>query len=222
MGEDRIVQQHVANGSTAPVLVPFDDVAARVDELVTFFERHPDPEIRDRVVELLQCVDALHRSPLKRLVALLETYQWDGGAGASIPPLERARSDPLISRLLELYDLLPLEVDPRQAVEEALAEVRPYIESHGGSVHAVAVADGVVTIELSGHCRGCTASQLTLRGVIEQVLRARVRGFQRMEVVPPAEPATPHPPPARPVISLEQLMAELKGRAARREKAPGG
>lgn len=189
----------------------------RVDELVRFFEQHPDAEVRERMVELLQCIDALHRSPLKRLAGLLDSYDWDGGAWASIPPLERAQNDPLVRRLLELYDLVPAEVDPalqREQAEQAVMQVRPYVESHGGGVAVASVEEGVVTVELSGHCRGCTASQATLRGLVEQALREQVDGFLRMEVVQATEPATPHPPPAAPVITLGQLTASLRVKAS--------
>lgn len=197
---------------TEATLVPYDDVAARVDELVRFFETHPDSVVQESAIELLQLVDALHRSPLKRLFALLETYSWDSGSGLSIPPLERARSDHLIRRLLQLYDLVPPdqeEIDPEAEVEAALEQVRPYIQSHGGDVRAVEIMDGIVTVELSGHCRGCTASQATLRGVVEETLRAYVTNFERMEIVQPHEPVTSHPPPSSPIIGLEQLRATL-------------
>ncbi len=194
-------------------LVPYDDVAARVDALVQFFEMHPDSAVQESAIELLQLVDALHRSPLKRLFALLETYSWDSGSGLSIPPLERARSDHLIRRLLQLYDLVPPdheEINPEAEVEAALEQVRPYIQSHGGDVRAVDVTEGIVTVELSGHCRGCTASQATLRGVVEETLRAYVTNFERMEIVQTDEPVTSHPPPTSPLIGLEQLRATLK------------
>ena len=198
--------------SPEPQRVPFDEVATRVDELVSYFEQHPDAEVRDRMAELLQCVDALHRSPLRRLIGLLESYGWDGGAWSSIPPLERAHGDPLVRRLLELYDLAPVEADPvvqREQAQQAVAQVRPYVESHGGDVTVVEVAGGVITVELSGHCRGCTASQATLRGLVEQALREHVDGFQRMEIVQLPEPVAPHPPPGKPLITLDQLLATL-------------
>jgi len=204
--------------SAGPVKVPYDEIVARVDQLVSLFEAHPDAMIRDRVEELLQCVDALHRAPLQRLEALLETYGWDGGGGMTIPPLDRALNDPLIRRLFELYDLAPVELSAetlRADVERALEQVRPYVESHGGGVRATSVVGGTVTVELSGHCQGCTASQATLRGVIEQTLRENVTGFERMEIVQPPEDVTPHPPPIAPMISLQQLLATLPGAAVR-------
>jgi hypothetical protein len=69
--------------------------ALRVDALVRHFEEHPDPVVRDEVVELLQQVDSLHRGGLRRLATLLRA------AG-----LERRALDEAEVRLLyTLYDL---------------------------------------------------------------------------------------------------------------------
>ena len=108
-------------GEVDLALLPYDEAAARLDALIGYFEGHPDDAVREHVEELLQLVDALHRTPLSRLVALLETYAWDGG-GPSVPPLERARADAVIGRLLQLYDLAPL---PPGAVEDPMAAPAP-------------------------------------------------------------------------------------------------
>ena len=77
-----------------------------------------------------------------------------------------------------MYDLAP--VDDRTQVEEALDEVRPYIESHGGEVTLLEVDDGVVHLQMSGACQGCAGSSMTLRRGIEQRLRERYPGFQQV------------------------------------------
>ncbi|MDP9365326.1 MAG: Rieske (2Fe-2S) protein [Chloroflexota bacterium] len=78
----------------------FRAVGWHLDELVREFEGLPFPEVRDRVFELLQTVDALHRAGLVRLVDLLR----DHGGGES---LEQAAADPIVRTLLVLYDLAP-------------------------------------------------------------------------------------------------------------------
>ena len=69
--------------------------ALQVDELIRAFEDHPDPLIRDQVIELLQRVDALHRAGLMRLANLLRA------AGLE----RRALDDPEVRLLYVLYDL---------------------------------------------------------------------------------------------------------------------
>lgn len=59
------------------------------------------------------------------------------------------------------------------AVRELLERrINPSIASHGGRISAERVADGAVYLRMSGGCQGCAASQLTLRGGVERVLRA--------------------------------------------------
>ena len=48
-------------------------------------------------------------------------------------------------------------------VLQALDEVRPYLDSHGGGVELVEVVDGVVRLRLYGSCNGCPSSTMTLR-----------------------------------------------------------
>lgn len=45
--------------------------------------------------------------------------------------------------------------------------------SHGGSIELVDVADGVVTVKLSGACHGCAAASVTLHDRLEEELRRR-------------------------------------------------
>ena len=72
------------------------DLLARVDGLVKEIEGLPDPATRERVLDLLQGVDAIHREALTRLVRLFK----DG-------VLAQVVTDPAIRTLMELYDLMP-------------------------------------------------------------------------------------------------------------------
>ena len=76
----------------------WDSLISRVDHLVREMERLPDPRLRQRVFELLQGIDAMHREALHRLVRLFK----EGVLGKVI-------TDPAIRTLMDLYDLLPPE-----------------------------------------------------------------------------------------------------------------
>lgn len=56
-------------------------------------------------------------------------------------------------------------------VDDALQDIRPFLQGDGGDVTLVAVADGVVTVRLSGACGGCSLSAGTLSDVIERRLK---------------------------------------------------
>ena len=66
-------------------------------------------------------------------------------------------------------------------VAAVLDLVRPSLLADGGDVRLVDVSeDGIVTVELTGACRGCPLSELTLANGIERVLRERVTGVVRV------------------------------------------
>jgi len=135
--------------------VEFGEAVRQLDDLVVQIEREGD----DRALALLQLIDAIHR-PALELIA----------NGQADHPIARA--------LLAMYDLAP--VDEIVQVEEALDEVRPYVESHGGRLDLLGVDDGVVRVSLSGSCQGCAGSEVTLRRGVEEVLRERYPGFREL------------------------------------------
>ncbi|MBU4484122.1 NifU family protein [bacterium] len=73
----------------------------------------------------------------------------------------------------------------REAVEKVLnEEVRPMLEIHGGGVELVDVTDdGIVKVKLQGACGCCPSAQMTLKGVVEAALKAKVPGVKGVEAV---------------------------------------
>ncbi|NDY42097.1 NifU family protein [Dissulfurirhabdus thermomarina] len=61
-------------------------------------------------------------------------------------------------------------------VEAALSKVRPMLQRDGGDVELLGVdeATGVVTVRLTGACKGCAMSQMTLKAGIERMLKSEV------------------------------------------------
>lgn len=63
----------------------------------------------------------------------------------------------------------------REKVQSALDKIRPTLQKDGGDVVLVDVSDdGVVTVQLTGACKGCPMSQMTLKDGIEKFLKAEV------------------------------------------------
>ena len=164
------------------VLNRLEGLLAEIDQL--------DEEVRRPVLELLDGLDALHRTALERLPEAL------GAEG-----VERLRGeDPALAWLLDTYGI---GADERAAAERALDSVRPYIHSHGGEVELLDASGGVVHVRLAGACSGCAASAITLREGVEAALREGVPGFQRLEVAPDEGPA--HPPPGPTLLQIETV-----------------
>ncbi len=73
----------------------------------------------------------------------------------------------------------------REEIEKILKEeVAPMLATHGGGVELVDVTEeGVVRVKLTGGCYGCPSAQMTLTGVVEQLIKAKVPQVKRVEAV---------------------------------------
>ncbi|MDP8942946.1 MAG: NifU family protein [Actinomycetota bacterium] len=161
----------------------FDAAVGELDALVQTLEREGD----ERALMLLDLVDAIHRPALERLA-------------------EGERDHRIVQAVLAMYELVPLPDE--FYVEDALDEVRPHVEEHGGSVELIEIDDGVVHLRLGGACRTGSESAAELREGIERALRDRYPGFREMVAqepdagmalplaAAPAAQAAPAPEPA--------------------------
>ena len=64
--------------------------------------------------------------------------------------------------------------DIYQAVKSNLPKVSAYVSSHGGGLSLLGVKDGVVYIELTGACGGCSMSLMTTKMVVQKELRSLI------------------------------------------------
>ena len=69
-------------------------------------------------------------------------------------------------------------------IEDALTQLRPYLEADNGNVSLVEVTDDmVVKLRFHGACRGCSMSTMTLRAGIEQTILRMVPEVKSVEAV---------------------------------------
>ncbi len=168
-----------ALASLGPLLDRLEELLGDVEEL--------DPDVRDRVFELLDGVDAVHRLAVTHLADTIGEDLW-----------QLRRGDAAVDWLFEAYGV---GVDDVDAASGALEQIRPYLHEHGGEVEVLAVAGGVVRVRLIGACSGCTSAAETLRHGVEEALRENLPGFVAMDVVPD-EDAPPHPPPTQVLLQI--------------------
>lgn len=72
----------------------------------------------------------------------------------------------------------------RAKVESVLDKVRPMLQSDGGDVELVDITDsGVVQVRLTGACKGCPMSQMTLKNGIERILLKEIPELKGVESV---------------------------------------
>ncbi|MEV0105163.1 NifU family protein [Nocardia sp. NPDC050799] len=151
---------------------------------------------RERAEELVREVAGLYGAGLARAVELLDP--------GSVELLAR---DDLVASLLLVHGLHPHDVEAR--VRNALDSVRPYLGSHGGDVTLVGIVDGVVRLELTGSCRSCPSSSVTLELAVEDAVRTAAPEIEAVEAV------AAQPEPAG-LISTDSLFSRVRadGRAA--------
>jgi len=170
--------------------VSYPQVMVVVGEMAEELLSHPDRDVRDQTEEMLDWIDTFHREGLGRLVELIRG--WRGEIF-----LDSVARDDVAGTFLSTYDLGAspgTDTSAEDAVAEALEEIRPFVESHGGTIAVDSVVDGVVKVQMLGSCDGCPSSTATLTGGVERSLREHWPNFRRLEVVDPnAEPEAPRP-----------------------------
>jgi Fe-S cluster biogenesis protein NfuA/nitrite reductase/ring-hydroxylating ferredoxin subunit len=178
------------------------DVAVReevqtLEELLARVEALPPGEARGTALAAIQGLLRVYGEALRRVVAI-----------SPLEMLESLRSDELVSQLLLLHDLHPTTLEERIAA--ALAEVRPYMGSHGGGIELVEVRDGVARVRLEGTCSGCAASTVTLKLAVEEAVLRAAPELHAVEAIEPREP--PASSPAEGLLPMFEPLAAASAR----------
>jgi Fe-S cluster biogenesis protein NfuA len=157
----------MSNQQTDPSVTTADRSFAqsmrRIEELVHQIEDIHDPHARDLARGLTQALLDLHAQGLRRMIA-------------SLDPAARSRADvrrdwlgdPLVSNLLVLHGLHPVELSAR--VAQALDKVRPRLATHAAEVTLLAASEDAVRLRLVDGSSGCPATVQSLRGMVENAL----------------------------------------------------
>lgn len=70
-----------------------------------------------------------------------------------------------------------------EAITKALEDIRPMLARHAGDIEFVGAKAGIVQVRFLGTCRGCPLADLTLKAGVEEMLKERVPGVERVEAV---------------------------------------
>ena len=137
----------------------------RIGELVGELEKITNPEARASAKALVQLILDLHATGLERA---LEIVAKNGETGQRA--IDDLGQDPLVSSLLVLYGLHPLDLESR--VEQAVEKVRPKVRKGGGELELLGMEEGLVRLHLqiTGHACGSTGK--TLQAMVEDALCA--------------------------------------------------
>ena len=176
--------------------------AAKIEALLEEIESFPNPAARAKSAEIVQALLTLYGAGLARIV---EIVAQQGGSAVGARTLQAFAADELVSHLLLLHDLHPVDVETR--VARALEEVRPSLQSHGGNVELIGVEAGVAHLRLQGHCNGCPSSTMTLKLAIEEAIHKAAPDLLGIEAEGVAEPS-PKPAGFVPLSALQVVARE--------------
>jgi Fe-S cluster biogenesis protein NfuA/nitrite reductase/ring-hydroxylating ferredoxin subunit len=172
---------------------------ARIETLLGEIEALEDPGARSKAAEMAQVLLELYGEGLARMMEVVA----QGAEGEKA--FEAFAEDELISHLLLLHGLHPLDVETR--VVRALEEVRPYLQSHGGNVELLGIEGDVARVRMEGSCDGCPSSAVTLKLAIEEAVLKAAPDLEGIE----AEGVT-EPKPAPTIVAGPTLRKKEKKR----------
>jgi len=136
----------------------------KIEEAIQQIDSIADPQLRATVIQLVQSLMDLHSDAFNRTLEIVSERE-DGQAC-----IDLLGADELVGGLLVLYGLHPVDFDSR--IRQALENVRPLLQSHGGNVELLGLSDGVVRLQMVGSCHSCPSSASTLKGAIEEAIYA--------------------------------------------------
>jgi len=85
-----------------------------------------------------------------------------------------------MKRLKEQKERLLMETK----IKEALGQIRPFLQRDGGDIEFVEYTeDNIVKVRLQGHCAGCPGAQMTIKGVVERILKESYPEIAAVEAV---------------------------------------
>lgn len=71
-----------------------------------------------------------------------------------------------------------------EKIQDAIAQIRPFLQRDGGDIEFVELTEeNIVKVRLQGHCAGCPGAQMTIKGVVERILKESYPEIQGVEAV---------------------------------------
>jgi Fe-S cluster biogenesis protein NfuA len=63
------------------------------------------------------------------------------------------------------------EENKKKKIDEALDEIRPFLQKDGGDIHLVSLNDDEVVVKFEGNCYHCKINNLTLRIGVTKIIQ---------------------------------------------------
>lgn len=153
-----------------------------IQQLIEEIEALPDPHSRKLMQECIQEILSFYGHGLERMLHIIS----NGNSAAAKDIYNKLIEDSFITGLLLIHDLHPLDLKTR--LYQALEKVKPYMDSHGGSVELVSLENGMAKLKLAGSCKSCPSSSSTLELGIKQAIEEICPDLAGLEVEGVAAP----------------------------------
>lgn len=140
----------------------FQQRMKQVEDLIAQIESHPDPAARDLARRLTRSLLDLHEVGIGRMLELL----LNNSDVNAIP--DAWQEDPLVSNLLILHELHPLDADTR--IAKAISELEPLLQQHRAELKVLKLTEQEVSVEFSGGCGHCQSSQAAIRQMVDDAI----------------------------------------------------
>jgi len=75
------------------------------------------------------------------------------------------------------------EKETIEKIEEAITQLRPFLEADGGDIKLLRVENNVAQVKLLGACKDCNMSAMTLKAGVEEAVKKAVPHIERIEAV---------------------------------------
>jgi Fe-S cluster biogenesis protein NfuA/nitrite reductase/ring-hydroxylating ferredoxin subunit len=174
---------------------------ARIQQLLEEIEALPTPSTRELIHEFMEATLAFYGHGLGRI---LQVVSESGAEGPKV--YQHLVNDKVVRGLLLIHDLHPADLETR--LRDALNQVRPYLQSHGGNVELISLTDQSARLRLQGTCKSCASSAVTLELAIRNAIEEACPDLAGFEVEGVAQdPATPPVPQQAPERSKPNWTA---------------
>jgi Fe-S cluster biogenesis protein NfuA/nitrite reductase/ring-hydroxylating ferredoxin subunit len=165
LSADQVPEKHRpagANGAQEQMEI-MNSHGARIQQLLEQIESVPSPSTRELIHDFMEATLGFYGQGLARI---LQVANESGPGGQKV--FQQLIKDKVVRGLLLIHDLHPSNLETR--LLEALEEVRPYLQSHGGNVELIGLTGEAATLRLHGTCKSCASSAVTLELAIRHAI----------------------------------------------------
>jgi Fe-S cluster biogenesis protein NfuA/nitrite reductase/ring-hydroxylating ferredoxin subunit len=173
---DQVPERHRsgANGAQEQMEI-MNSHGARIQQLLEQIESVPSPSTRELIHEFMEATLGFYGQGLARI---LQVASESGPDGQKV--FQHLIKDKVVRGLLLIHDLHPSNLETR--LLDALEEVRPYLQSHGGNVELISLTGQAATLRLQGTCKSCASSAVTLELAIRHAIEEACPDLAGFEV----------------------------------------